>query len=188
MVNSNANQTTIDAPTPLTPEAHFEKQLGQLTNWFRVMRQTGLSFDNLQRPINDPAFRVKLVCDWKKPAALRYESIKLWVESVPPTLTPVPFHLYEYDVDAHWLGKIDAALDREAVSMGQVIDRLCHNPLARGLRFFLGTTEKNLPWSLKQQLSVIPLTGGEKEKDLEAISVQVQHEFLIAIAEIVMKF
>jgi len=57
MVNSTANQL----PTDVT----FEKQLGQLATWVRVMRQAGLPIEEaLQMPIDDPEMRKRLVRFW----------------------------------------------------------------------------------------------------------------------------
>jgi hypothetical protein len=57
MVNSTANQLPTDVA--------FEKQLGQLTTFVRVMRQAGLPIEEaLQMPINDPDMRKRLVRFW----------------------------------------------------------------------------------------------------------------------------
>ena len=57
MVNSTANQ--------LPSDVLFEKQLGQLTNWVRMMRQAGLPIEEaLQMPIDDPEMRKRLVRFW----------------------------------------------------------------------------------------------------------------------------
>jgi len=55
--NTIANQL----PTDVT----FEKQLGQLATWVRVMRQAGLPIEEaLQTPIDDPEMRKRLVRFW----------------------------------------------------------------------------------------------------------------------------
>jgi len=55
--NSTANQLPTDVL--------FEKQLGQLATFVRVMRQAGLPIDEaLQKPIDDPDMRKRLVCFW----------------------------------------------------------------------------------------------------------------------------
>lgn len=57
MANSTANQLPTDVV--------FEKQLGQLTTWVRVMRQAGLPLEeSLQMPIDDPEMRKRLVRFW----------------------------------------------------------------------------------------------------------------------------
>lgn len=57
MVNSTANQLPTDVM--------FEKQLGQLTTFVRVMRQAGLPIEEaLQTPIDDPDMRKRLVRFW----------------------------------------------------------------------------------------------------------------------------
>lgn len=57
MVNSTANQLPTDV--------QFEKQLGQLTTWVRLMRQAGLPIEKaLQMPIDDPDMRKRLVRFW----------------------------------------------------------------------------------------------------------------------------
>ena len=57
MVNSTANQLPTDV--------QFEKQLGQLTTFLRVMRQAGLPIEEaLQLPIDDPDWRKRLVRFW----------------------------------------------------------------------------------------------------------------------------
>ncbi len=57
MVNSTANQLPTDVA--------FEKQLGQLATWVRVMRQAGLPIEEaLQVPIDDPEMRKRLVRFW----------------------------------------------------------------------------------------------------------------------------
>lgn len=57
MVNSTANQLPTDVM--------FEKQLGQLATWVRVMRQAGLPIEKaLQMPIDDPEMRERLVRFW----------------------------------------------------------------------------------------------------------------------------
>ncbi len=56
MVNSNANQLPTDV--------QFEKQMGQLTTFVRVMRQAGLPYESLQVPIDDPDMRKRLVRFW----------------------------------------------------------------------------------------------------------------------------
>lgn len=63
MADSTANQLPTDV--------QFEKQLGQLANFVRVMRQAGLSLeDDLQTPIDDPDFRRSLVEFWRHRGAL----------------------------------------------------------------------------------------------------------------------
>ena len=56
MVNSTASQLPTDV--------QFEKQLGQLSNFVRVMRQAGLPYEALQTPIDDPDMRKRLVRFW----------------------------------------------------------------------------------------------------------------------------
>lgn len=57
MVNSTANQLPADV--------QFEKQLGQLATFVRVMRQAGLPIESaLQMPIDDPEMRERLVRAW----------------------------------------------------------------------------------------------------------------------------
>lgn len=56
MVNSTANQLPTDV--------QFEKQLGQLSTFVRVMRQAGLPYEALQAPIDDPDMRKRLVRFW----------------------------------------------------------------------------------------------------------------------------
>jgi hypothetical protein len=57
MVNSTANQ--------LPSDIQFEKQLGTLTTFIRVMRQAGLPIEKaLQMPIDDPEMRERLVRAW----------------------------------------------------------------------------------------------------------------------------
>jgi len=57
MVNSTANQLPTDI--------QFEKQLGQLATFIRVMRQAGLPIEEaLQGPIDDPDLRERLVRFW----------------------------------------------------------------------------------------------------------------------------
>jgi hypothetical protein len=57
MVNSTANQLPTDVV--------FEKRLGQLTTFVRVMRQAGLPIEEaLQTPIDDPDMRKRLVRFW----------------------------------------------------------------------------------------------------------------------------
>ena len=57
MVNSTANQLPTDV--------QFEKQLGQLSTFVRVMPQAGLPIEeSLQAPIDDPDMRKRLVRFW----------------------------------------------------------------------------------------------------------------------------
>ena len=57
MENTIANQLPTDIA--------FEKQLGQLATWVRVMRQAGLPIEEaLQMPIDDPEMRKRLVRFW----------------------------------------------------------------------------------------------------------------------------
>ncbi len=60
MVDSTANQPPSDIPNDVL----FEKWLGQLTQFVRVMRQAGLPMSALQMPIDDPAMRGRLVRAW----------------------------------------------------------------------------------------------------------------------------
>ena len=62
MVNSTANQAS-----EMVSEdgVQFEKQLGQLTTFVRVMRQAGLPIETaLQMPIDDKEMRARLVRFW----------------------------------------------------------------------------------------------------------------------------
>jgi hypothetical protein len=57
MVNSTASQLPTDV--------QFEKQLGQLSTFIRVMRQAGLPIEEaIQKPIDDPEMRKRLVRFW----------------------------------------------------------------------------------------------------------------------------
>jgi len=38
---------------------------GRLATWHRLMEDVGLTYEDLQKPINDPDFRKKLVNFWK---------------------------------------------------------------------------------------------------------------------------
>lgn len=46
----------------LTPS----KVLGKVANWYRVMEEAGLTYDDLQRAIDDPAFRHYLIDAWHR--------------------------------------------------------------------------------------------------------------------------
>jgi hypothetical protein len=57
MVNSTASQLPTDV--------QFEKQLGQLSTFVRIMRQAGLPIEEaIQKPIDDPEMRKRLVRFW----------------------------------------------------------------------------------------------------------------------------
>ncbi|OGG37565.1 hypothetical protein A2110_02445 [Candidatus Jorgensenbacteria bacterium GWA1_54_12] len=59
MVNSTASQLPTDV--------QFEKQLGQLATFVRVMRQAGLPIEEaLQMPITDPSMRRRLITFWNR--------------------------------------------------------------------------------------------------------------------------
>ncbi len=60
MVDSTANQASV-----VEDGVQFEKQLGQLATFVRVMRQAGLPIDTaLQMPIDDKEMRARLVRFW----------------------------------------------------------------------------------------------------------------------------
>lgn len=75
MENSTANQLPTDV--------QFEKQLGQLATFIRVMRQAGLPIEeSIQVPINDPSFRRLLVEFWRGRGAVVAPPVSVVTASV----------------------------------------------------------------------------------------------------------
>jgi hypothetical protein len=52
------NKNIANQPTP-------SQVSGRLATWHRVMEEAGLGYDDLQKPINDPGLRLRLVNFWK---------------------------------------------------------------------------------------------------------------------------
>lgn len=58
-----ANQTELtQIPLEVVDDV---KVIGRLAKWYRVMREAGLTFDDLQTPITDAAMRKRLIQNWQ---------------------------------------------------------------------------------------------------------------------------
>ncbi len=56
----------MEKPIVSPKQMPVHKVLGRVAEWYRMMSEAGLAFDDLQRAIDDPDFRSRLVEFWKK--------------------------------------------------------------------------------------------------------------------------